>query len=75
MSYCPYLFLYIIVELWAVAIRHNVKIKGITQNLWKINQFVDETVSIIADEDESSADAVKASAHFKQISVLGMNKN
>ena len=67
----------IAVELLAIAVRHNVKIKGIKQNgvEKKINQFADDTVLIIAAEDESLAEAVKVIDHFKQISGLGMNKN
>ena len=64
-------------EILAIAGRHNFKIKGITQNgeERKINQFADDTVLIIAGEDESLSEAVKVIDHFKQISGLGMNKN
>ena len=66
----------IAVELLAIAVRHNVQIKGITQNsVEKINQFVDDTVLIIAGKDESLAEAVNIIDHFKQISGLAMNKN
>ena len=41
----------------------------------KINQFADDTVLIIAAEDESLAEVIKVVDHFKQISGLGMNKN
>ena len=43
----------IAVKLLAIAVRHNVKIKGITLNgVEKNNQFVDDTVLIIAAEDK-----------------------
>ena len=65
----PYMFV-ISVELLAIAVRHNVKIKGITQNgvEKKHNQFIHDTVLIIAAEDESLAEVVKVTDHFKQIS-------
>ena len=36
---------------------------------------MDDTILIIAAEDEGLAEAVKVIDHFKQISPLGMNKN
>ena len=66
----------IAVELFATAVRHNVKIKALQKNnVEKINRFADDTVLIIAAEDESLTEAVKVIDHFKLISGLGMNKN
>ena len=44
---CPHVFFVIAVYLLAVAIRHNVQIKSVTQNgvEKKINQFAGETVN------------------------------
>ena len=50
----------IAVELLAIVVRHNVKIKVIKQNsVEKNNQFADDTVLIIAAEDKSLAEVVK----------------
>ena len=71
------MYFVIAVELLAIAVRYNVKIKGIKQNGLekKINQFADDIVLIIAAEEESLAEAVDIIDHFKQISGLGINNN
>ena len=66
----PYIFVI------AIAVKHNVKIKGMTHNgVEKNNQFTDDTVLIITAEAKWLAEAVKVIDHFKQISGLEMKKN
>ena len=65
------------VEQLTIAVRCNIKIKGITENdeEKKFNQFTENTISIIAAEDESLKEAIKTIDHFQQLSGLWMNKN
>ena len=75
---CPwYPSIFVIaVESLAITLRRDVKIKCITQNgVEKNNQFADDTVIIIAAEDESLAEVVKVVDHFKQISGFWINKD
>ena len=69
--------LVITVEILAIAIRCNSKIKGVIHNERekKINQFADDTVLSVVAEDESLSTALTCIDHFKYISGLGMNKN
>ena len=65
------------VEILAIAIRCNSKIKDVIHNVLekKINQLADDTVLSIVAEDESLSTPLTCIDHFKYISVLGMNKN
>ena len=65
----------IAVELLAVPVRHNVKMKGITENCVEKRQFANDTALIIAAEDESLGEAVIVIDNLDQISGLGMNTN
>ena len=72
----PCLFV-IAVEILAIGIRCNSKIKGIIQNEKekKINQFADDTVLSVVAEDESLFTALTCINHFKYVSGISMNKN
>ena len=73
---CP-LFIckvFIEIDLYALAIRHNQN-QGITQiEVEKINHFADDSFNNRA-EDDNLVEAVKATDHCKQTLGLGMNKN
>ena len=74
--FSPCLFV-IAVEILAIAIRCNSKIKGIMHNERekKINQLADDTVLSIVAQDESLSTSLTCIDQFKYVSGLSMNKN
>jgi len=72
----PYLFI-LVVELLAIAIRNNEKIKGICIRdiECKINQYADDTFLSLADNKESLTEVFDTIKRFSQISGLSLNKD
>jgi len=72
----PYLFI-LVVELLAISIRNNDKIKGICiQDIeCKINQYADDTFLSLADNQESLNEVFGTINKFSQISGLSLNKD
>ena len=67
----------ITVKLLVTAIRHNAKIKGVTQNdvQKKVINLLMTHSNIIVAEDESLMEVVKTVDQFKEILGLGMSKS
>jgi len=72
----PYLFI-LVVEILAISIRHNQKIKGICINgkECKINQYADDTFLSLSDNKESLTEVFDTIGKFSNISGLSLNKD
>ena len=72
----PYLFI-IVAEIFAISIRKNENIKGITINgeTFKIGQFADDTFMTILFEQESLTQIINTLDRFQAISGLKVNYN
>jgi len=72
----PYLFI-LVVEILAISIRENDKIRGIIINNHecKINQYADDTFLSLQDDQQSILESFRIITNFSKISGLVLNKD